>query len=331
MKRPHKLSLALLPTPIHKLEISSARLNREIYIKRDDATGMLISGNKIRKLEYVLKEAIDRKADAVVTCGGLQSNHVRATVISAGQQGFKTFAVLRGKKPEIFDGNTLLTALSGAEITYITEEEYENIETVYDEMDVKLRERGYNPFFIPEGASNSLGCWGYISMMEELNEQQKKLNLEFDSMFVALGSGGTQAGILLGKYMTGNRVDVYGINVFKKTRNLYDYIKKTCEEAIEIYDLPISFDENDITIISDYIGEGYAKTTDAEMQVILETARSEAIYLDPVYTGKAFYGMVDLLKKYPDRFGKRILFVHTGGFFALFPERERISKLILNS
>ncbi|MCH8285775.1 pyridoxal-phosphate dependent enzyme, partial [candidate division KSB1 bacterium] len=252
-------------------------------------------------------------------------------LISATRLGLKPFAVLRGEEPDVFDGNTLLTAMTGAEISYVTEDEYDSIEDVYGKMDHDLRKRGLNPYFIPEGASDELGSWGYISMMEELNEQQKKLNLEFDSMFVALGSGGTQAGILLGKYMTGNRVDVYGINVFKKTRNLYDYIKKTCEEAIEIYALPISFDENDITIISDYIGEGYAKTTDAEMQVILETARNEAIYLDPVYTGKAFYGMVDLLKKYPDRFGKRILFVHTGGFFALFPERERISKLILNS
>lgn len=331
MKRPQKLSLASLPTPIHKLEKSSKRLNREIYIKRDDTTGTLISGNKIRKLEYVLNEAVNLKADAVVTCGGLQSNHVRATVISAGQLGFKTFAVLRGEKPETLDGNTLLTALSGAEITYITEKEYENIDSVYKDLDKKLRERGYKPYFIPEGASNSLGCWGYISMMEELKEQQQEMNVEFDSMFVALGSGGTQAGILLGKYLTDNNVDVCGINVFKKSRNLYDCIKSTCEEAVDKYSLPVSFDENDIIIFHDYIGAGYAKTTDKEMRFFLETAREEAIYLDPVYTGKAFYGMVDLLKKHPDRFGKKILFVHTGGFFALFPERERISKILLNS
>jgi len=331
MKRPQKLSLATLPTPIHKLDISSKRLNREIYVKRDDTTGTLISGNKIRKLEFVLKDAINLKSDAIVTCGGLQSNHVRATVISAGQLGLKTFAVLRGEKPDTLDGNTLLTALSGAEITYITEEEYENIDSVYKEMDLRLRKKGYNPYFIPEGASNSLGCWGYISMMEELNEQQKEMNVEFDSMFVALGSGGTQAGMLIGKYLTGNKVEVCGINVFNKSRNFFDYIKNTCEEAIHHYSLPVSLNENDITIFNDYIGAGYAKTTDKELKFFIDTAREEALFLDPVYTGKAFYGMVDLLEKYPDRFGEKILFVHTGGFFALYPERERISKLIFKS
>lgn len=330
MKRPSKLSLASLPTPLHKLEKISERLNKEVYIKRDDSTGMLVSGNKIRKLEYVLYDAVRNNADAVVTCGGIQSNHVRATLISATLLGLKPFAVLRGEEPDVFDGNTLLTAMTGAEISYVTEDEYDSIEDVYGRMDHDLRKRGLNPYFIPEGASDELGSWGYISMMEELKKQQEDREVRFDSLFVAVGSGGTQAGILLGKYLTDNGVSVTGINVFKKTRDLHTSVTQICTDAIGRFELPVQLNESDVVINDDYIGTGYARSTDAEIRFYLEVARTEGIILDPVYTGKAFLGMEDLLTRYPDRYGKNILFLHTGGNFALYPERERISRLIRN-
>jgi len=199
MIRPPKLSLAALPTPIHKLDTLSTALGKDIYIKRDDQTGVLLSGNKIRKLEFVLKDAVDKQADAVVTCGGIQSNHVRATVIAGRRLGMKPFAVLRGEKPGAFDGNTLLVSLVGSEIIYVTEQEYDDIDHVYADLERELSDRGLTPYFIPEGASNALGCWGYLEMMEELDAQQKELGIQFDSIFIALGSGGTQAGMILGK------------------------------------------------------------------------------------------------------------------------------------
>jgi len=328
MIRPPKLSLAALPTPIHKLDMLSTALGKDIYIKRDDQTGVLLSGNKIRKLEFVLKDAVDKQADAVVTCGGIQSNHVRATVIAGRRLGMKPFAVLRGEKPGAFDGNTLLVSLVGSEIIYVTEQEYDDIDHVYADLERELSDRGLTPYFIPEGASNALGCWGYLEMMEELDAQQKELGIQFDSIFIALGSGGTQAGMILGKKLTRNSAQVIGINVFKKTRNFLEYIQTIAGEAVAQYELPCAVDEADITIYHDYIGAGYAKTTDAEMEFIMNFALEEGIILDHVYTGKACYGMIDLLKRFPHQFGQNILFVHTGGLFGLYPERERITRLL---
>lgn len=328
MKRPQKLTLGNLPTPIQKLETLSARLNKDVYVKRDDFTGLLLSGNKIRKLEFVLQEALDENANAVVTCGGLQSNHVRATVVAARRLGLKPFAVLRGEQPKTFDGNTLIIAMFGAEITYVTEKEYDEIDRVYEDMDKKLRSRGFRPYFIPEGASNALGCWGYISMMEELDRQQKEMNLQFDSLFIPLGSGGTQAGLILGKNLTSNPVTIIGINIFRGRYDFEGCISSICKEAIMRFEIPLEFNKADLHIYNDYTGAGYAQTTDKEMRFFLDFLLDEGIILDHVYTGKACYGMIDLLKRFPDRFGKTILFVHTGGLFGLFPEKERITRLL---
>lgn len=328
MNRPTKISLALTPTPIHKLEAFSSKSGKDVYIKRDDLTGALLSGNKIRKLEYVLSDAINKKVDTVVTCGGLQSNHVRATVISCRRLGLKPVAVLRGEQPAAFDGNTLLVAIAGAEIVYVTEEEYGNIDNVYDELRQKLRRRGLNPYFIPEGASNALGCWGYISMMEELDKQQRVLGFDFDSIFIALGSGGTQAGMILGKNLTGNPAKVIGINVYKESKDFSNYITKIAGECIENFNLQCSIEDDDVNIYNDYVGPGYAKINDPEMRFIMDFARDEGIILDHVYTGKALFGMADLLNRHPEKFGQKILFVHTGGLYGLFPERERITRLL---
>ena len=328
MKRPSKLSLAHLPTPVEKLELLSRQLKKNIYVKRDDLTGFLYTGNKIRKLEYVLRDAVHKGADTIVTCGGLQSNHVRATVAAAKQLGLQSVAVLRGTRPKTFDGNTLIVALLGARIQYVTDEEYDRIDEVYGELDKKLKARKQKPYFIPEGASNALGAWGYIEMMEEHALQQQEMNLQFDSLFVALGSGGTQAGLLLGKYMTKNPAAIAGINVFKAARGFPAIIESICSEAIETYNISVKFDPSDIIIYNNYIGLGYAQATEEELTLYIRIARENGIILDPVYTGKAMRGMIDLLLTHPERFGDTILFIHTGGFFGLLPERERLSHLL---
>ncbi|MCP4728366.1 MAG: pyridoxal-phosphate dependent enzyme, partial [bacterium] len=188
MKRPEKFSLALLPTPINMLQKLSQKLNCNIYIKRDDLTGMQLSGNKIRKLEYVLKQAVDLKSDVVVTCGGVQSNHARATVSASRMIGLDALAVLRGNPPEIYDGNTLIMLALGAGFKFVTQEEYDNIDTTYSELDKEFREKGLKAFFIPEGASSPLGCWGYIETMEEISKYEQETNTKFDTIFVATGS-----------------------------------------------------------------------------------------------------------------------------------------------
>ncbi|MFC1513629.1 1-aminocyclopropane-1-carboxylate deaminase/D-cysteine desulfhydrase [candidate division KSB1 bacterium] len=330
MKRPSKYNFANTPTPIHKLEHLSSLLKKNICIKRDDLTGVLVTGNKIRKLEYVIQDAIDLKADTIVTCGGLQSNHVRTTTIISRTLGLNPVAVLRGEEPPVFEGNTLLTAIFSDEIIYVTEDEYNNIEQVYSDLDKKFRKRGLIPYFIPEGASNTLGCWGYISMMEELDKQLKELDLKFDSIFVALGSGGTQAGMILGKYLTGNTANIFGVNVFKVTREFEEHISYLCTDAIKQYGFPFEYNKNDLHILNDYIGNGYAKTTDKEMKLFIDLAVKESIIFDQVYTGKAVFGMIDQLENHPGSYGENILFIHTGGLFGLFPEKERITNLLRN-
>ena len=327
MIRPEKLALAAFPSPIHKLRTLRKDLNREIYIKRDDSTGMLLSGNKIRKLEFLLREALDMNANAVVTCGGPDSNHVRTTTIAAKLLGLKPFAVLRGTESEILDGNLLLTSIAGAELSYVTESEYDSIDVIYSDMNDRLAKQGLRPYFIPEGASNALGCWGYITMMEELALQQKEMDIRFDSIFTALGSGGTLGGLLIGKYVTKSPANIFGINVFSADTNFREIITAINSEAIQRCELPCELHASDIQYFDDYIGRGYAKTSDSEIRFILKVAQSEGVILDHVYTGKALLGTVDLLKRNASRLGKRILFIHTGGWFNIFKERERITNL----
>ncbi len=331
MKRPDKLSLALLPTPIHKLQKLSTNLNRNIFIKRDDLTGMQLSGNKIRKLEYVLKEAVDLKSDIIVTCGGVQSNHSRATVSAAKMIGLDAFAVLRGDPPEIYDGNTMIMSLLGAGFKYVSQEEYNNIDDVYNELDKEFKKKGLKAYFIPEGASNPLGCWGYIETMEEISRYEYETGTKFDTIFLATGSAGTYAGLLLGKYLTDSRADITGFNIYSNTRDFSEVILKLCNDVITGYELEIEIDQTDIIINSDYLGEGYAITDDAQLSKIISFAHLEGIILDHVYTGKALIGMQDLLKKYPDRFGENILFMHTGGLFGLFPIRDLLTGSLKNS
>lgn len=328
MIRPSRIKLAQLPTPVEKLEALSASLGKEIYVKRDDATGMLVSGNKIRKLEFVLSDAVEKKSDTVVTCGGIQSNHVRSTMVAAARLGMKPIAVLRGEDPEVFDGNTLIMAMIGSEFTWVTPEEYSEIGHVYEDLERELRDRGLNPYFIPEGASNALGSWGYIAMMEELAEQEKDLGLQFNSIFSAVGSGGTLAGMIIGKYMTGSSADVVGINVYSRDKGLRDQVEDITKEALDTYKMPYTYNAKDLILIDDYIGEGYAQTTDAEMEFQLSFSMESGLILDQVYTGKACIGMVEELKKHPEKYGDKVLFVLTGGLFGILPARERITRLV---
>ena len=164
--------------------------------------------------------------------------------------------------------------------------------------------------------------------MEELMQQQKEIGVRFDSIFVALGSGGTVGGLILGKFLVDNPAEVFSINVFSKAEDFEDAIFTMGSEAIDRFQLPCTLKISDIHYFNNYIGRGYALTTDEEMAFILDIARSEGVVLDQVYTGKALFGTVDLLKRYPERFGRNILFIHTGGWFSFFRERERITRLL---
>lgn len=332
---PSRIKLANTPTPLEMLPRMSEQLGVEIYIKRDDLTGMELSGNKVRKLEFVLADAIAQGADTVITCGGAQSNHARATAIAAAKLGLKSCLLLRTPDPSDpppYEGNSLLDKLVGAEIVWITPEEYGKREEIFKREADSLRRIGRKPYIIPEGASNSLGAWGYIRAIEEIANDVQGLPGGKEkpiTIINAAGSGGTTAGLILGVLLLRLNAKVVSVNVCDDRDYFVRAIGKICEEAIEIYHLHIPFSrERDVTIIDGYVGRGYAISHPEELKLIRDMARMEGVILDPVYTGKAFLGMTRELERNPHVFGERIVFIHTGGIFGLFPKTDEMSSLL---
>lgn len=332
---PPRLDLARTPTPLEFLPKISREMGVEIYIKRDDLTGMELSGNKIRKLEFIMADALAQGADTVVTCGGAQSNHARATAIAATKLGLGCRLILRTADPSAPPaptGNILLDRLAGAQIVWITPEEYRQREDIFKREEERLRQQGHTPYSIPEGASNALGAWGYIRAMEELARDMSRIPegpARRTTIVVATGSGGTTAGLILGTRLLNLNARIAAVNVCDDRDYFLEVIGTICETAITTYGLGIPFErERDIDIVDGYVGRGYALSRPEEMALIIDIARREGLFLDPVYTGKAFYGMTQELRRDPRCFGERIIFIHTGGLFGLFPQASEMIPLV---
>ena len=331
---PPRIDLARTPTPLQPLRRWSKKLGVNLMIKRDDLTGAALSGNKIRKLEFALADAQSKKADTVLTCGGEQSNHCRATAIAATMLGLNCRLLLRTadpSNPPPPEGNILLDRMAGAEIIWITPEEYKRRDEFFVREADALRSQGKVPYIIPEGASYPVGAWGYIHAMEELTNDISKLNTEDEPVTIihACGSGGTAAGLILGAKLTDASLRIASVNVCDDRNYFINVVGDICEKAIADYHLDISFNRStDIDIIDGYVGRGYALSQPEELDIICEMARTEGIFLDPVYSGKAFFGMVQELKRNPDCFGNRIVFIHTGGIFGLFPIANQVAPLL---
>lgn len=323
IENPYRVRLARTPTPIQKLSRLSKYLKGpSIYIKRDDLTGFGLSGNKVRKLEYSIGEAVQKKSDILITTGGTTSNHARATALAARQLGLKPYLVLRGNPEKIPDGNLLFDIILDAEIKFITPEQYLKRDEIMQELADDLRQKGHRPYVIPEGASNAIGCWGYFNAASEIRDQLLNENLpEMDAIVIAVGSGGTQAGLLLGLQYHQLDIPVYGINVCDDEKYFQQKISELLKSFGERFSYPLSLPE-DIMIIDGYVGKGYARSRPEEIDVIRLLAKLEGILLDPVYTGKAMFGLIDQIKTGKFRKETNILFIHTGGIFGLFPERE---------
>lgn len=321
---PPRIKIAHLPTPMQKLKNFGSDLNGpEIYIKRDDLSGVALSGNKIRKLEFVLADAQAQHADILITCGGLQSNHARATAVAATQLGMKSFLVLRGDETAAIDGNYFLDHLVGADFKFITPEQYSNeVDEIMEGVAEQLRQQGHTPYIIPEGASNALGAIGYLAATEEILAQLKVLSLKLDAIVCATGSGGTYAGLLLGKKIFQQSYDVFGFNVCDDEAYFVNRIAGILENANARFNLKLSLTRNEIHIIDGYVGAGYALNRSEEIALIKAVASADGIILDPVYTGKAMYGLIDQIKSGRFKKGQKILFLHSGGIFGLFPKRS---------
>ncbi len=319
---PKSINLARVPTPIEKLErLSTILEGPQIFIKRDDLTGIASSGNKIRKLEFLLAEALERGCDMLITCGGHQSNHARTTAVAAAKLGLKCHLILRNTMGGALDGNLFLNRLMGAEIEYITPEEYIRIDEIMADLAEDLKSKGHTPYIIPEGGSNELGALGYIKATEELAEQLKRMKLKIDHIVIAVGSGGTYAGVLLGKFLFDLPAELHGINVSDNESYFVNKIFDIAKKAWKRFNLSFDLNKQDIHIIDGYVGKGYGLSSQEEIDMIKRVSQVEGIILDPVYTGKAMLGIADQIRQGRFKHGENILFIHTGGVFGLFPKR----------
>ncbi|OJV18135.1 MAG: D-cysteine desulfhydrase [Bacteroidetes bacterium 41-46] len=320
-----KISLANLPTKISKLERLSKEWGVNLFIKRDDQTGSEISGNKIRKLEYLLKIALDENCDTLITTGGIQSNHCRATAASAALLGLKCELLLRvGDVPKI-EGNYFLDKLFGASINFCNADEYrESRDKIMSEIGERLeKDAGRRCFIIPEGASNAAGSLGYFDAMREIVSQERASGLYFDTVAVAVGSGGTYSGLCTANKELGLKKRVLGFAVASDREYFTEKINKINNEAAKLARLISQFSREDIEINDKYIGEGYAISRPEELEFISYIASKEALVLDPVYTGKAMFGLYNEIKEGNVPLGANVLFIHTGGIFGLFPKQEQ--------
>ncbi|GCD10240.1 D-cysteine desulfhydrase family protein [Clostridium tagluense] len=324
IKIPEKIIFANLPTRIEKLERLSQKLGGpNIYIKRDDQTGTEVSGNKIRKLEFSVKEALNQGCDVLITCGGIQSNHCRATAAVASRLGMKSVLVLRGDSETELDGNLFIDKLLGAEIQFITPEQYKNSKAqIMEEIKGKLEKQGFKPYIIPEGASNGIGGFGYYNAMEEIIFQEKEMGVHFDKIVLAVGSGGTHSGLLLASKTLEYTGEIYGINVCDDAQHFKNEIYKILQESMKYIDVNLHISKDEIHIMDGYVGRGYALSRPEELSFVHDFAKLEGIILDPVYTGKAMYGLVEEIKKGSFENCENILFIHTGGAFGLFPQKH---------
>jgi D-cysteine desulfhydrase len=325
---PDRLPIAATPTPLEPLARFGKRLGVELLCKRDDLTGAPLTGNKVRKLEFLLAEAQAQRADVVLTCGGAQSNHCRATAIAARRLGMDSLLLLRvpdPANPPPLDGNLLLDRLVGADVRWVTPAEYAERARLFAEASAALRARGRHPYVVPEGGSNALGAWGYVRCVEEL---ARELPPGRATILYAAGSGGTGAGLILGVKLLGLDWRVVGVNVCDDRDYFVRVIGEIVEQAIARFELGLSFQRDEVEIVDGYVGEGYAKSRPTELRLIAEVARTEGVLLDPVYTGKAFFGMTRELERNPRRFGERVVFIHTGGIFGLFPKAAELAPLL---
>ncbi|PPR81167.1 hypothetical protein GOBAR_AA39549 [Gossypium barbadense] len=385
----HVFSLAHLPTPIHKWNLPNLPQNTEVWLKRDDLSGMQLSGNKVRKLEFLLAEAVAQGADCIITIGGIQSNHCRATAVAAKYLNLDSYLILRTSKLLVdkdpgLTGNLLVERFMGTHIQLISKEEYAKIGSVAltNVLKEQLLKEGRRPYVIPVGGSNSLGTWGYIEAMREIEEQlQIRSNrVKFDDIVVACGSGGTIAGLSLGSWLGALKAKVHAFCVCDDPDYFYDFVQDLIDglqagvnarDIVSIINIcllismlqkyqvsgiglrPYLFKDLNLnsklekqednhfkgwgrkettqTSGTRAKGLGYAINTSEELKFVKEVATATGVVLDPVYSGKAAYGMMKDMAENPSKWeGRKVLFVHTGGFLGLFDKVDQMAPLVGN-
>jgi D-cysteine desulfhydrase family pyridoxal phosphate-dependent enzyme len=316
MTKVSRLNFAQLPTPIEAMpRLSDALGGPRLLIKRDDLTGLAFGGNKTRKLEFLVAEACDQAAKTLISGGALQSNHCRQTAAAAARFGFKCILVLTGDEPKQPSANLLLDELFGAEIVYVADRQ--DRDRILQETFDQAAKEGMKPYLVPYGGSNPTGALGYAFAIKELVEQ----NHSTDWIVFATSSGGTHAGLLLGQRAFGYKGKVLGISVDESEEWLKEHVSESASLASEKLGKRIEFTPDDVFANANYCSAGYGVLTEQEREAIRLFATYEGLLLDPVYTGRAAAGMIDLIRKGFFKKDDTVLFLHTGGQPALFADQ----------
>lgn len=321
-----RAQLAHLPTPLEEMETVTARLGGpRILVKRDDQTGLATGGNKARKLEYILADAQAKGADVVITWGSLQSNWCRQTAAGAASLGMRAILLLskRDDSKVVVDGNHLLDEILGAEVHVL--KAGTNVETLAEELAAQERGTGNKPYVVSNGGSRTggsmsepLGAMGYITAFFETHRQALAMGSEPDYLIFPTGSGGTQAGLVVGAALAGSKTKIVGISISGSAEAIRENVAEIANQTARSLSLDLAFDASDIIVFDDYVGEGYGKLTQGTVDAIRLVAQGEGILMDPVYTGKAMSGLVGLVEKGYFDGDDLVVFLHTGGTPGLF-------------
>ncbi len=317
-----RVPIAHLPTPLEEMpRLSEALGGPRLLVKRDDQTGLATGGNKARKLEFLLADALEKQADTIITAGAVQSNHARQTAAAAAKFGLRCCLVLSGQSPSRWTGNLLLDELLGAEIRWAGERDRaQMMEEVAEEM-MRL---GRRPYIIPVGGSNPVGTAGYVMAMLELVAQLEVRDLQLDRVIFPTGSGGTQAGLMVGAKALGFAGRIEGVSVSATQDVLEARLEELVAETAASLGLDLSFADEDFIVHDDYLGEGYARMGPPEREAIRLAARTEGLLVGPVYTGRALAGLIDLIRRGIFGPDETVLFWHTGGTPALFAYADEL-------
>jgi len=308
------VSLCTLPTPLHKLEELSRRMNRDIWIKRDDLTGFAMGGNKARKAEFLMADALQKGSDVILTAGAMQSNHARTIAAAARKVSKECHLFLEGEKPDPPTANVLLDILADAHI-HPVHAKGERLSAM-DAFAEELRKQGRNPYVIPVGGSNEVGSQGYVSGFEELEKQLRSLPPKPTVLVFCSSSGGTHAGNLVGKAMTDSKVELLGIRNDDDPR-FEESICNIANALSKKIGIRRVFQRNEVHLNSDYVGEGYGVPSKEGKSAMKEIWQCEGVLLDPVYTAKAMAGLIDLARR-GEWVDERVIFLHTGGIPSVF-------------